>query len=352
MSTPARTDGAAALPGHQPRQGGGRERRRGSARRRREARVAYLFVAPVVIGLLLFTAVPLAVSLGYSFTHWDLVAPAPTFVGWDNWIALTEDPRIGKVIWNTVRFILVGTTSFLLFSLLAALLTHTPRRFVGAYRAALFLPYVLSQIAVGIVWRWMFNSQTGPVTLAVELVGLDSPDWLLDPATAMLSIAMVTTWQGIGYGMTLYIAGLNGVPESLLEAAKIDGAGAVRRFFSVVLPLISPTAFFLVVTSLIGALQLFDPVVAMTSSSSAVAAAGGPDNSTRTIVLYMYNQMFNYNEQISGLGYAATIAWMLALLTFLVTAIQFLLGRRFVHYEGAEPVRTGRRRRSRTAVRA
>lgn len=321
--------------------------RRPSRLRRREALTALVFVAPVVIGLVLFMGVPLVASLGYSFTHWNLIAPSPTFVGLDNWSSLFTDPRIGAVLWNTVKFILFGTTSFLFFSLIAALLTYTPRRFVGAYRAALFLPYVLSQIAVGIVWRWMFNSQTGPVTLGVELFGLDSPDWLLDPSTAMISIALVTTWQGIGYGMTLYIAALNGVPESLLEAARIDGAGPIRRFWSVMLPLISPTVFFLVVTSMIGALQLFDPVVAMTSASSAVGAAGGPDNSTRTVVLYMYNQMFNLNERISGIGYAAAIAWMLALLTFAITAIQFLIGRRFVHYEGLAPSRTPRRRRSR-----
>ena len=306
---------------------------------------AFVFVLPVVIGLVLFVAVPLVASLGYSFTNWDLVAPSPTFVGFDNWIALLHDARIGTVLWNTVKFILFGTTSFLLFSLIAALLTYAPRRGVGLYRAAIFLPYVLSQIAVGIVWRWMFNSQTGPLTLGVELFGIPAPDWLLNPATAMISIALVTTWQGIGYGMTLYIAALNGVPQSLTEAATIDGANSWRRFWSVTLPLISPTVFFLVVTSLIGALQLFDPVVAMTSSSSAVSAAGGPDNSTRTVVLYMYNQMFNYNERISGLGYAAAIAWMLALVTFLVTAIQFLLGRRFVYYEGLAPSRARRRPR-------
>lgn len=322
-------------------------KRRPSRLRRREARIALVFVAPVVIGLVLFMAVPLAVSLGYSFTRWNLIAPAPTFVGLENWSYLVGDPRIGAVIWNTVKFILFGTTSFLLFSLIAALLTFTPRRLVGLYRAAMFLPYVLSQIAVGIVWRWMFNSQTGPVTLGVELLGIKSPDWLLDPATAMISIALVTTWQGIGYGMTLYIAALNGVPDSLLEAARIDGAGPLRRLWSIILPLISPTIFFLVVTSIIGALQLFDPVVAMTSSSSAVGAAGGPANSTRTIVLYMYNQMFNYSEQISGLGYAAAIAWMLALLTFVITAVQFLIGRRFVHYEGVVPVARPRRQRRR-----
>lgn len=323
------------------------KKRKISRLRLREARTAYLFVLPQVLGLVIFIAVPLVASLGYSFTHWNLIAPSPTFVGLANWVDLIHDPRIPAVLINTGKFILLGTSSFLVFSLLAAVITYTPRRFVGLYRAALFLPYVLSQIAVGVVWRWMLNSQTGPVTLGVELFGFNSPDWLLDPATAMLSIALVTTWQGIGYGMTLYLAGLQGVPDSLVEAARIDGANKLQQFFYVVLPLISPTVFFLTVTSLIGALQLFDPVVALTSSSSGISGAGGPDNSTRTIVLYLYNQLFNYSEAKSGIGYAAAIAWMLALLTFVITAAQFLISRRLVFYAGTNPARSSRKVRGR-----
>jgi multiple sugar transport system permease protein len=322
-------------------------RRRGPSLATRRARTALLFVLPQVVGLLVFTAGPLVVSLGLSFTNWDLVAPQPTFTGLENWQYLLSDARIPAVLWNTVRFILFSTTTFLVFSLLAALLTFTPRRFVGLYRAALFLPYVLSQIAVGVVWRWMFNSQSGPVTQAVEFFGIPAHDWLLDPLTAMPSIALVVTWQTVGYGMTLYIAALQGVPTPLIEAATIDGANRWQRFRHVTIPLISPTVFFLTITSLIGAFQLFDPVVAMTGASvggSGPATAGGPADSTRTIVLYMYNQMFNYNQAISGLGYAAAIAWMLAMLIFLVTAIQFIVGGRFVYYESARTTRRARRR--------
>lgn len=330
-------------PSTQP--GAATPRRRTSLARRR-SRTALLFVLPQVFGLLAFTAVPLVASLGYSFTNWDLVAPSPTFVGLDNWQHLFTDDRIPAVLWNTVRFILVGTGTLLVFSLIAALLTFTPRRCVGIYRAALFLPYVLSQIAVGVVWRWMFNTESGPVTRVWELFGGSSPEWLLDPATAMPSIAMVTTWQTIGFGMTLYIAALQGVPVSLIEAATIDGANRWQRFRHVTVPMISPTVFFLTVTSLIAAFQLFDPVVAMTSASAGPATAGGPANSTRTIVLYMYNQMFNLNEQVSGLGYAAAIAWLLAILIFLVTAVQFMVSGRWVHYDDPT-ARGGRRRRRR-----
>lgn len=326
-----------------------RRTRSRSAFARREARTALLFVLPQVIGLVGFVAVPLVTSLGYSFTHWDLIAPSPTFNGLQNWQYLLSDPRVLAVLVNTGKFILVGTSSFLIFSLFAALLTYSPRRFVGVYRAALFLPYVLSQIAIGIIWRWMFNSQSGPVTLAVQLFGIKSPNWLLDPSSAMVSIAIVTTWQALGYGMTLYIAGLQGVPTSLLEAATIDGANRWQKFFRITLPLMSPTVLFLIVTSLIGAIQLFDPVVAMTSSMSGPATAGGPSNSTRTIVLYMYNQMFNYNERLSGLGYAATLAWMLALITFVITAIQVVLSRRWVYYENSSAIEKKRRTRAKGA---
>lgn len=310
---------------------------------RRQARTAYLFVLPQVFGLVAFTAIPLVASLGYSFTNWDLIAPSPTFIGFDNWIYLFQDARVPTVLLNTLKFIAFGTTSFLICSLIAALLAYAPRRFVGLYRAAIFLPYVLSQIAIGVIWRWMFNSQSGPLTLGVELLGFTSPDWLLDPATAMPSIALVTTWQTIGFGMTLYIAALQGVPTTLLEAATIDGANWWQRFRHVTIPMISPTIFFLMITSLIGALQLFDPVVAMTSSTSGPATAGGPSNSTRTVVLYMYNQMFNYNEALSGLGYAATLAWMLALLTFAITAVQFAVGRRWVYYADAATPKRARK---------
>jgi multiple sugar transport system permease protein len=310
---------------------------RSRARRRRgESGTALLFLLPQLIGLIAFIGVPLALSLYYSFTKWDLVAPAPTWIGLENWRHLLDDERIPKVLWNTATFILTGTTSFLVFSLIAALVTYRPRRGVALYRALLFLPYVLSQIAVGIVWRWTLNTESGPLDSAIELFGGTGPDWLLDARTSMLSIALVTTWQGLGYGMTLYIASLHGVPEALPEAARIDGANAWQRFRYVTLPMISPTVLFLMVTSLIGALQLFDPVVAMTTSGGSVAAAGGPNDSTRTVVLYMYNQMFNYNERLSGLGYAAAIAWLLALLTFLITAIQGVLSRRWVFYAGEQ----------------
>lgn len=303
---------------------------------RREAGAALVFLAPMLIGLAAFTAIPIGFSVYYTFTKWDLIAESPTWIGLANWKYLLHDQRIPHVLWNTVRFVLIGTTSFLIMSLLAALLVVKPRRGVGLYRAALFMPFVLSQIAIGVVWRWMFNTTSGPINATLHGIGLPSPDWLLDSKTAMASIAIVTTWQGVGYGMTLYLAGLNAIPPQILESATIDGAGPWRRFRHVIFPLISPTTLFLTVTSIIGALQLFDIVVAMTSPDASTARAGGPNDSTRTVVLYLYNQMFQYSERLSGIGYAAAIGWMLAILTFLVTLAQGLLSRRWVFYQGQD----------------
>nr|MDQ2828966.1 sugar ABC transporter permease [Chloroflexota bacterium] len=223
-------------------------------------------------------------------------------------------------------------TSFLVFSLLLSLLINRPRRGIGLFRALFFMPWVLSALAVGTAWRWMFNSQSGPFAQLFGLFGAQSPDWLLDAHVAMLAIAIMTTWQGLGYGLTIFLAGLQGVPDHLHEAAQIDGANTWDRFRFVTLPMLSPTILFLSITSLIGAFQLFDPVVAMSGSTATISGAGGPDDSTRTIVLYLFNQLFEYTETISGAGYGAVIAWMLALLIFGVTALQLVLSRWLVYY--------------------
>lgn len=307
--------------------------RRISSYRRREWLAAYIFLLPQLIGLVVFVGGPLLVSLYYTFTHWDLISPSPTWVGLSNWRYFFHDPRVGHVLWNTVKFILTGTTSFLLLSLLAALLLSGHRRGITGIRVLFFLPWVLSQVAVGVTWTWMFNSRSGPAALLIAAFGVDKSNLLLEPQWAMVAIAIVTTWQGIGFGMTIYLAGLQGIPRDLYDAARVDGANAWQRFRSITFPMLSPTTFFLIVTSFIGAFQLYDAVVVMTGGTSGVAP-GGPNDSTRTIVLYLYNQMFQYSERVSGIGYAATIAWMLAALIFLVTMVQWRLSKWWVFYSG------------------
>lgn len=301
-----------------------------SSRTQREWIDALVFLAPQLIGLVVFAGGPLLMSLWYSFSHWNLVAPSPTWVGLDNWKYLFRDPRIQKVLFNTIKFICIHVPSFLLGSFALTLLLNRIQRGVSVLRALFFLPWIMSSIAVGVTWRWMFNSRSGPVTQVIRVFTGYSPNLLLDERYAMAAIAIVATWQLLGYGMTFFTAGLTSIPMELYESAKIDGATYMQQTRYITLPLLSPTTLFLAVTSLIGAFQCFDLVVAMTGDLTNVAP-GGPGGSTRTIVLYLYNQMFEYSETYSGLGYAAVIAWVLALLIFAVTFIQWKLSKRWVY---------------------
>lgn len=300
-----------------------------SYRLKRERIDALIFLAPQVIGLIVFVVGPLLVSFYYTFTHWNLVAPAPTWVGLRNWKYFFQDPRIGKALLNTLKYICVHVPSFLIGSFLLTLLLDKIKKGISVLRALFFLPWTISAIATGVTWRWMFNSRSGPIAQLIKLFAGNAPNMLLDERYAMLAIAMVATWQMLGYGMMFYLAGLTNIPKQLYEAAKIDGASYWQQTKHITLPLLSQTILFLVVTSLIGSFQLFDLVVIMTGDT--ISMAGGPNGSTRTIVLYLYNQMFHYSETNSGLGYASVIAWMLALLIFLITFAQWKLSRRWVY---------------------
>ena len=298
---------------------------------RRRWLTAYAFMSFQLIGLFVFVLGPLVISLYYTFTRWDLIAPAPKWIGLSNWESLFQDLRIGQVLGNTIWFILWATSSFLILSLALAVLLNQPRRGTTLFRALFFLPYITSQVAVGLVWSWMFNTRSGPIPNFFRLFGIEIPNLLLDESYAMIAVAAVATWQALGYGMTIYLAGLQGIPGELYDAASVDGTTGWQRFRFVTLPLLSPTMLFLIVTSFIGAFQLFDLVVILTGSATGVPP-GGPGGTTRTIVLYLYEQTFLFSERKSGLGYGATIGWMLAVLIFFVTMTQFRFARSTVFY--------------------
>ena len=302
-----------------------------SPRARRHWLTAYAFMSLQLIGLFVFILGPLLVSLYYTFTKWDLIAPAPKWTGLRNWQHFLGDPRIGQVLGNTIWFILWATSSFLILSLALAVLLNQPRRGTTLFRALFFIPYITSQVAVGLVWSWMFNTRSGPIPVFFRQIGIEIPNLLLDESYAMIAVAAVATWQALGYGITIYLAGLQGVPGELYDAASVDGSTGWQRFRYVTLPLLSPTILFLTVTSFIAAFQLFDLVIILTGGATGVAP-GGPGGTTRTIVLYLYEQTFLFSERISGLGYGATIGWMLAILIFVVTMAQFRFARSTVFF--------------------
>lgn len=313
-------------------------RRRSGTLARRECLDAYIFLLPQIVGFVVFLLGPLLVSGYYTLTKWDLIAPQPTWVGLRNWTYLMRDERMAQVVANTLRFLVTAAPTYLVLSLALALLVNYKRaRGRSLMQGLFFLPWTMSLVAAGSTWKWILSARSGPIAQLLGLFGVASPMWLQDTRLAMIAIAMATVWHVLGYGMTINLAGLRGIPEDLFEAATVDGANALQRFWHVTLPSISPVTFFILVTTLIASFQLYDQVVAMTSGGP-LAPAGGPQGSTRTIVLYLTQHMFQYSESISGLGYAATIGWILALLTFAVTLVQWRLARHWVFF-GAEEER-------------
>lgn len=280
----------------------------------------YLFVAPLLIGIVAFIFLPIAASLYMSFNKWDMVSPAE-LVGLKNYTRLVNRDRLfWTVLKNTFRYAGWIIVPSVVFPLLLAALLDRPIRLRSLYRLAFFLPLVTSVVAVGLMFRWLYDGEFGFINYALSWVGIDGPNWLVDPAWAMPAVAMVTVWQGLGYNMVLYLAGLQGIPDHLYEAATIDGAGALSRFFKITIPLLTPTMFFILVMSVIGTFQTFGLIYVMTQ--------GGPVNSTNVYIYYLWQMAFGSSK----MGYASAMAWILALIIFTITMIQVRLARMWVHY--------------------
>jgi multiple sugar transport system permease protein len=274
--------------------------------------VAWAFLAPAAAHLAVFTLGPLAFALWLSLHEWTLVDPARPFVGLGNYADLLRDGPFWNAIRNTVVFTLHVPVAMAI-ALGFALLVHRRTRGVLAVRAALFLPSITSLVAIAVVWQWMLNDQYGLLNWALGLVGLDPVRWLTSPRTALLSIMLLSTWMVVGYQMVLFQAGLAAIPTHLYEAARIDGAGAWRRFVHVTLPGLRHTLFFVLVTSVIGSFQVFGAVYVMTQ--------GGPLRSTDVAVYHIYQEAWD----LLRFGRASAMSWVLFLLVFAVTWLHFRL---------------------------
>lgn len=280
----------------------------------------YLFVAPLIIGIVAFIFLPIAASLYMSFNKWDMVSP-PELVGLKNYARLVSRDRLfWKVLGNTFKYAGWIIVPSVIFPLILAALLDRPIRMRYLYRLAFFLPLVTSVVAVGLMFRWLYDGEFGLVNYTLSWVGIDGPNWLSDPFWAMPAVAMVTVWQGLGYNMVLYLAGLQGIPDHLHEAATIDGAGPFSRFFRITIPLLTPTMFFILVMSVIGTFQTFGLIYVMTQ--------GGPINSTNVYIYYLWQMAFGSSK----MGYASAMAWILAMVIFTITMIQVRLAKLWVHY--------------------
>ncbi len=331
-STPGDARAGKAPAAARPRTGLLRGRRLpGRPRRWRRERVTealwgYAFIAPTGLGLAVFYLWPVIQTAYFSFTRWGAFG-GHTWSGLDNYHRMVHDSEFGRALVNTLAYTGLGLLSIPLAIVFAALLNRPGLRGLGVYRTLFFLPVVTMPVAVGMVWRWLYNGDYGLINYLLSLVGVDGPNWIADPRVALYALVAVGVWSSIGYNLVIFLAGMQAIPKEYYEAAEIDGAGPLRQFVSVTLPLLSPTAFFVSVISVIGSLQLFDLVYVM-AGSGAAARSNPAFPRLETVVQLFYDRAFVTNDR----GYAAAIVMVLLLIIIALTALQFRLQKRWVHY--------------------
>lgn len=290
-----------------------------SARARSDRRWALFFIAPQVIGLVVFAIVPLIFSFVLAFMRWDGLGER-AWVGFANFQEQFADPEFHAALRNTLYFTLLTVPTGLALALLVALGVNRIRGKL-IYRALYFAPVVTSSVAIAVVWQYLLNGQFGVINAALRGLGLDPPNWLLDTRFVLPAIALVTIWWTLGLNVVIFLAGLQNIPTVLQEAAQVDGATKWRVFRDVTLPLLSPTIFFSVVIAVISSLQTFDQIFVLTN--------GGPLDASRTLVYHIYDLAFrNF-----AFGASSAAALFLFLLTLVVTLVQFWGQRRWVHYD-------------------
>ncbi|MEB8336642.1 carbohydrate ABC transporter permease [Streptomyces endophyticus] len=293
------------------------QKRRG----RRDNLAGYLFMSPWLAGFLLLTAGPMIASLYYAFTDYNLFA-APKWIGLDNFTAMFDDPRWQKSVQVTLKYVVIGTPLKLLLALGVALLLNQSRRGQGLYRAAFYAPSLIgASVSVGFVWRALF-SDNAVVDKGLGSLGLNLGGWIGDPDLILYSLVALTVWQ-FGAPMVIFLAGLKQVPRELYEAAAVDGAGPLRRFWNITLPMISPVLFFNVLLESIHSFQIFGSAYVVSNTFC------GPADATLVYTCYLYQKGF----QQSQMGFASAMAWMLLLAVALVTAVLFWSQKKWVHYE-------------------
>lgn len=279
------------------------------------------FLSPWLIGFLVFTVVPVCLSLYYSFCDYSLLQP-PLFKGLANYRMLRHDPVFRKVLGNTAVYGLLALPLGMLAALGVAMLLNSKIRGVSIYRTIVFLPSLVPAVASAMLWLWLFNSKLGLINTTLNALGVaNPPGWLSDVRWAMPALVLMSFW-GIGNSVVIYLAGLQDVPRELYEAAEIDGASSLRQVWHVTLPSISPVIFFNLIMGIIGTLQVFATPFIMTG--------GGPARSTYFFTMYLYDNAFNYLK----MGYASAMAWIQLLMVLALTALAAWSSKRWVHYQG------------------
>jgi multiple sugar transport system permease protein len=305
-----------------------REKKRAAFRskyNRREAIAGYLFIAPWIIGFLVFTLGAMVYSLVISFSNYNLARNTATPVGFANYAQLFEDPKVGLSLMNTLVYALMAVPLELAFALFLAMLLARVGKGAGFFRTVYYLPKMTPTVATASVFLLLLNGNSGAINKGLEVIGIEGPQWLVDPAWVKPSIVIMTLWTVSGT-MVIFLAALKNVPRDLYEVAALDGAGPVRQFFTITIPMISSAIFFNLIVLTIAAFQTFDQAYLLFWRDQSNAS---PESSLFYAV-YLFQQAFRQ----FNFGFAAAMAWLLFMIIMLITFIQMKFGNRFVYYEG------------------
>jgi len=296
-------------------------------RTKREAITGYLFAAPWIFGFLVFTLGPMLFSLYASFCKYDIVN-APVWKGWNfNYgFIFMHDPQFIISLKNTFWYVLVKTPAIIIVSLLAALLMNQRVPGVRVFRTIYYMPTVITGVAAIFLWVWVLSPR-GILNHGLSLLGIQGPLWFFDPSWTKPGLVIMSLWY-LGSPMLILLAGLNGIPKSLYEAAEVEGAGILRKFRSITIPMLSPTLFFIILTNIIGAFQVFNSAYVISTSSGAGSNPGDPDQSLLFYEVYMYVKF-----RVLDMGYACALAWIIFVIILIITGIQLYLSQRWVYYE-------------------
>ncbi len=288
-------------------------------RRIPEVLAPYLLVAPAFILLFIFIMLPLIMTFGLSLTDWNLISAHFNWIGLTNYMHLLQSADFWHVVQNTAVFGLFSVGFTITIAFLLAILLDRKLRGMNLFRGLIFLPYITPMVAVSALWIWLYDQNFGLINWFLGLFGVPQIPWLTQPGWAMAAIIIMKIWKVVGYYTVILIAGLQNIPESLFEAARIDGANGRQTLLRIVWPLLSPYLLFVLIVALIASFQDFDQVYMMTQ--------GGPADSTNMIIFYLYRFGFEFFE----VGYASSVAVLLFILLFIITWLQLVVSRKWVH---------------------
>lgn len=283
--------------------------------------IIVLFLAPSLLGFIVFSLIPILSALYLSFTSWDIIGGAPEMIGIKNYVDILTGDEIYRVLINTLKYISLYIPGIILSSLLVAVLFDKNVKGVGLFRVLLFIPVLTSWVAGAIIWRSVLSGQYGLLNNVLTMIGITGPSWLTDKNWAMIAIVMVSIWKDLGFFSLILFGGLRGIDRTLYEAARIDGASNYKVLTKITLPLLTPTLFFVLITTIVNSFQLFPQIMVMTG--------GGPEGATQVMVERIYTYGFRYFQ----MGYASALAIILMLIIVTITIIQMVLQKKWVFYE-------------------